>query len=121
MQQLALRGLEVRQQAYLFENLLRQGVRLVDDHHSADIGAKLLQQVGLQRSSAGSDRGFGRQAELGEEMEVQVGARQRRIENQGGAGAVAKLFEQGVEERRLAGADLTGQHREAAPVAYSVK
>ena len=57
LQQLALAGFQVGQQAQLLQHIGAEVLRLVDDQHAAFPGGVRLQQKGIQRVDVVLDRG----------------------------------------------------------------
>ena len=82
LQQLALAGLQIGQQAQLLQHVGRQVLRLVDDEHVVAPGGMLLQQEGVERIQAvldGLDAGRGglvRHTELVADRAQQFGHRE---------------------------------------------
>ncbi len=64
LQQLALVGLEVRQQPHLLEQLAAQVLRLVDQEHDVVAGLDLLEEEVVQTSRQATRSSAGLEAEL---------------------------------------------------------
>src|SRR5690606_4860652 len=116
LQQLLRRRLEVRQEAYLLEQLGTERLRLVDDQHDAAALGVRLQEVAVQRGDQLSRRGFLRiwDAQLLADVLEKIPRRELRIEDQRDLGLLGKLLEEAADQRRLARADLAGELDEAA-------
>jgi hypothetical protein len=127
LQQLALAGLQVGQQAQLFQHLGRQVLRLVDHQHVVVALGVAVQQVAVDGVDiafhAQRAGGCGRQldAELVADRQQQFLDRQLGIEDVGQAAVVGNLLDEAAAHRGLAGADLARQQDEAAAAADAVQ
>src|SRR5436190_168947 len=114
LQQLLARGLEVRQQADLLENRGLEVLRLVEDHHALATGPPLLDEKGIEGDQALDPRaGLGVHAEvLQHVLEDLVEGERRVVDERDRRGARVELPQQGVQEGRLPGTHLAGEHEE---------
>ena len=122
LQQLAVVGFDVGNQPHLFQQILRQILRLVHDQDRFPAGQSLFQQ---KISEAGhrfhpvSALHF--QAEFGGDGLHQFVAAHHRVQNQSRGKTRVELFQQRAAERRLARADLAGELHEALALADAVE
>jgi len=123
LQQLRFVGLEVGDDADLFEHLRRQVLRLVDDQHRAAVNGHQRQQEFVQRADqlvlarggdASAAHAFTRHdAEIEQDLAQQLLDREERVEDERREDARIELLEQGAADGRLAGADVARQDDEA--------
>jgi hypothetical protein len=120
LQQLALAGFQVGQQAQLLQHVGAEVLCLVDDEHAALAGRVALQQEGVQRVDVVLDRdhaAVGRRhgdVELLADRLQQLRHRQLGVEDVGHMAAFGDLLQEAAAHRGLAGADVAGQQDEAA-------
>ena len=121
LQQLALTGLQVGQQAQLLQHIGREVLRLVDDEHIALAPGVAGQQVGVERIEVVLD---GRRAnalvlhlnvKFAADRLEQVADGQLGVEDVGDPAVLGQLFEEATAHRGLASADFaTEQHKTTA-------
>ena len=123
LQQLALVGLEIGQQAQLLEHAGRKVLRLVDDQHvvlpaRVRIEQELVQriEVVLGRGAAAAARGVGHMELVADRLQ-QLDRGELGVEDVGDVAMLGNLLEQAATDGGLAGADFAGQHHEAAATA----
>ena len=122
LDQLRRRRLEIREQPNLLEGLGREVLRLVDDQNHSPIALLLVQQILVQLGAQlGAAEPRGQHAELDHDRAEQLVARQCRIEDEGDVRVTAEALEQRAAQRRLAGADFTGDRNEAFALLYAVE
>jgi hypothetical protein len=120
LQQLALAGFQVGQQAQLLQHVGAEVLCLVDDQHAALAGRVALQQESVQRVDVVLDRdhaavgGRHRNVELLAHRLQQLRHRQLGVEDVGHMAACGDLLQEAAAHRGLAGADVAGQQHEAA-------
>ncbi len=127
LQQLALAGLEVGQQAQLLEHLGVEVLGLVDHQHVVLPDRMRVEQEAVQRvdmvlqrrraAAAGRDR----HAELVADGLQQLERAELRVEDVGDVAALRDLLEEAAHDGGLAGADLAGQQHEAAAALQPVE
>ena len=127
LQQLALVGLEVGEQAQLLEHVGREHLRLVDDEDVVLADGVGLEQEVVERVDVGLDRrrlavgGGDRHVELVADRLQQLDHGELRIEDVGDVAALRDLLEEAAADGRLAGADLAREQHEAAAAADAVE
>ncbi len=120
LQQLALAGLQVGQQAQLLQHVRRQVLRLVDDEHVVAPGRVLAQQEVVERVQTVLDglgaghRGPVGDAELVANGTQQLGHRELGIEDVGHVAVRGHLLQEAAAHGGLAGAYLAREQHEAA-------
>jgi hypothetical protein len=117
LQQLALVGLQVGEQAHLLEGVRRQVLRLVDQHDGAPAPRVRVEQVSIEPVDEHLDAVL--PVRIGDVQLVANGGDQlqgcdARVQHQGHVGVRRQLLEQAAAHRCLAGADLAGEQHEAA-------
>ncbi len=127
LQQLALVGLEVGQQAQLLQHLGRQHLRLVDDQHVVLADRVRLEQELVQRVEVVLDGRLAaqrlrcRNAELLADRLQQLDHRELGVEDVRDVGAARDLLEEAAAHGGLAGADLAAEQHEAAAAVHAVQ
>ena len=119
LQQLALVGFQVGQQAQLLQHIGRQVLRLVDDEHAALAGGVTLEQKGVERVDVVLDRGrvrggSRRDVELLADRLQQLGDGELGVEDVGHMAAGRNLLQEAAADGGLAGADVAGEQHKAA-------
>ncbi len=130
LQQFLLVGLEIRQDANLFEHRERQVLRFVDDEHRARVERNEPQQKVVQRvdelllaharEPAGFDLLARDHAEVLKDALEEVLFGQERVQDERRERIAIDLFEQRAADRRLAGPDVARDDDEAFPPADGV-
>src|SRR2546426_2583017 len=116
LQELARRGLEVREQADLFQRRRRQVLRFVEDEDGVLARARALDEEVVQ----GHESLRRRLSALGD-LQVLEDVLENAVEGQGAIedrrnrGLAVEPLPQGLEQGGLSGAHLAGQHDEALP------
>ena len=117
LQQFALVGLQVGEQAHLLQHVDREILCLVDDQHRMSAPGVGVEQVAVEAIDEDLDAGIaGRKvnAEFDAEARQQLLHGQLRVEYVGNVAGIGNLFEQAAAHRGLARAHLAGQQDEAA-------
>ena len=118
LQQLLRLGLEIGEQAHLFQHFGAEVLRLIDDQHHAAPGGVGAQQVVVQQVDEllGVLLGAVRHAdaELLADGLQEIQRREPRIDDQGDFRVLGRTRQQRADRGGLAGADLAGQLDEAA-------
>ena len=123
LQQLALVGLEVGQQAQLLQQLDREVLCLVDDQHALAALRMGLQQVAVERVDIGLDRrrsGHGQTEFIAHRLQ-QFGLAEPGVEDVSHLAARRQLLEETATDGGLARADLARQQHEATSTAHAVE
>ena len=111
---LLLRRLDAGQQADLLENPVRQVLGLVDDQeHLAAGGVLLDEELVERRDQLGLAHLERRETELDQYGLQELDRRHLGLRDLGDDDVLLELAQEGLEQRRLAGADLAGDHDEA--------
>ena len=127
LQQLALAGLQVRQQAQLLEHVGRQVLRLVDDEHAGlaervrpqhEIVERIEVVLDAGRAVAGARN---RDAEFFANRLQQLGHAELGVEDVGDVAALRNLLQEAAAHGGLAGADLAAEQHEAAAALQPVQ
>ena len=121
LQQLAVVGLDVGEQADLFEQFLGQILRLVNDEHGFPALPGLFQQKfadGRDASSRSRPRFAGR---IPLRWPSSIHPRSHRVQNDRGGKMAVELLQHGSAQRRLARAHLAGELDEALALADAVQ
>ena len=115
LQQLVRVGLQIRQQAQLFEHLAAEVLRLVDDQQAVPSGRMPGQQEGVERVHASLQAVLGgaRQPEFLQHRVQQLGGAELGVEDVGHVAVGRQLGQEAAAHGGLAGADLAGQQHEA--------
>jgi len=127
LQQLALVGLEVGQQAQLLQHAGRQVLRLVDDQHVVLPHGVRAQQELVERVDVVLDGRHARplvpvgNVELRAHGLQQFLDRELGIEDVGHVAAIGQLLEEAAAHGGLAGADVAGQKHEPSPALHAVE
>ena len=124
LQQLALGGFEVREQAQLLEHRGLQGLRLVDhEQRMAALGVGLEQEA-VERVDMRLDAGAGGQrfdAELAAHGLQQLDHAQAGVEDVGHHAVRRQLLQEAAHDGCLAGTDLARQQHEATAAAHAIQ
>ena len=122
LQQLAVVGFDVREQADLFEQFLGQILRLVYDEHRFPALLDLFEQkFADERDGSQPVAALDVEAEFGRDGLHQPVRVQHRVEDERGGKQAVELFEQRAAKRRLARADFARELHEALALADAVK
>ena len=120
--QLAVVRLQVRQQPHLFQQLVRQVLRFVNDQHRFLAALDLLEQELVDdRQGIQPVQAVNRQAELQRNRLHQLAGAHDRVEDQGGGVVIVELLEHRAAKGRLARADLAGHLDKALALANPVE
>lgn len=125
LQEFAIVGFEIREQADLFEHFFAQVLGFVDDEHGLFALLDLAEQKFVEdgkRIETVEAEVLNRQTEFGGDRLHELVSVQRGIQNEGGGiTAATELLEHRAAERGLAGANFAGELHKAFALANSVK
>ena len=122
LDQLVATGLEIREESNLFERVLGEGLRFIDDQQDALVRSFLFDEEGVELvHQRAAPEAFCGQVELGADRLKEFEGGSARVEEKGELGVAVEPLEQGAAERRLASAHFARDRDEPLPLLDSVQ
>src|ERR1700754_446705 len=113
LQQLVAVGLEIREQANLFEQVFREQVRFVNHQYGAHSLRVTRHQQVAERAQHSRFRGLRFHAKFAGQQIEELFGREERIEDVGCEHGAIKRLQHGAQDSRLAAADFAGDYDNA--------